>query len=119
MDAAANRAENCGARAGEDYRSRGHQDWMKHTVISASRKDGHIIHHYRATHNCPLANEIQYIAPEARVYEEDRKGVWSCFTVEDNTRGAIRATGWFIAARSADRWDAIKARKRNARVKIS
>jgi succinate dehydrogenase / fumarate reductase flavoprotein subunit len=67
MHAAANRTESRGAHAREDHPTRDDQNWMKHTLTWRHAKEGVQID-YRPVHTQTLTNEIQYIAPEARVY---------------------------------------------------
>jgi len=67
MHAAANRTESRGAHTREDHPTRDDQNWMKHTLTWRHSKEGVQIG-YRPVHTQTLTNEIQYIAPEARVY---------------------------------------------------
>ena len=68
MDSAANRQESRGAHAREDFPTRDDKEWMKHTlsfIDSASQKT---IIDYRPVHTYTMSNDIEYIAPKARVY---------------------------------------------------
>jgi succinate dehydrogenase / fumarate reductase flavoprotein subunit len=67
MHAAANRTESRGAHTREDHPTRDDQNWVKHTLTWCHSKEGVQIG-YRPVHTQTLTNEIQYIAPEARVY---------------------------------------------------
>jgi len=68
MESAENRKESRGAHAREDYQSRDDKEWMKHTLafIDDSAKTTSI--DYRPVHTYTMSNEIEYIAPKARVY---------------------------------------------------
>jgi succinate dehydrogenase / fumarate reductase flavoprotein subunit len=66
MDSAANRTESRGAHAREDYGDRDDENWMKHTLAWFDKGDVRI--EYRPVHNYTLSNDVQYIAPKARVY---------------------------------------------------
>ena len=67
IESAANRLESRGAHAREDYPVRDDEDWMKHTLAWVSGP-GEIRIDYRPVHNETLTDEVEYIAPKARVY---------------------------------------------------
>ncbi|MDQ8729616.1 succinate dehydrogenase flavoprotein subunit [Bradyrhizobium sp. LHD-71] len=67
MNSAANRTESRGAHAREDFAERDDTNWMKHT-LSWFEDTGKVTIEYRPVHSYTLTNEIQYIAPKARVY---------------------------------------------------
>jgi succinate dehydrogenase / fumarate reductase flavoprotein subunit len=67
MNSAANRTESRGAHAREDYNDRDDANWMKHT-LAWFEETGKVTIDYRPVHNYTMTNEIQYIAPKARVY---------------------------------------------------
>ena len=64
---AANRTESRGAHAREDFPARDDKDWMKHTIAWMG-EDGKPRIDYRPVHLQPLSNDVQSIAPKARVY---------------------------------------------------
>jgi succinate dehydrogenase / fumarate reductase flavoprotein subunit len=68
MDSAQNRTESRGAHAREDFSERDDKTWMKHTLawIDDTRRSVSI--DYRPVHTYTMSNEIEYIAPKARVY---------------------------------------------------
>jgi succinate dehydrogenase / fumarate reductase flavoprotein subunit len=68
MESAENRKESRGAHAREDFKDRDDKIWMKHTLafIDDAKKTTSI--DYRPVHTYTLSNEIEYIAPKARVY---------------------------------------------------
>jgi succinate dehydrogenase / fumarate reductase flavoprotein subunit len=68
MESAANRTESRGAHAREDFSERDDKQWMKHTLawIDESKHDVSI--DYRPVHTYTMSNDIEYIAPKARVY---------------------------------------------------
>ena len=67
MNSAANRTESRGAHAREDYSERDDANWMKHT-LAWFEDTGKVTLDFRPVHNYTMTNEIQYIAPKARVY---------------------------------------------------
>jgi len=67
VHSAANRQESRGAHAREDFPNRDDENWMKHTLTWLDGK-GKVKVDYRPVHTYTLSEEIQYIAPKARVY---------------------------------------------------
>jgi succinate dehydrogenase / fumarate reductase flavoprotein subunit len=68
MDSAANRTESRGAHAREDYSERDDKTWMKHTLAFADDAKREVKIEYRSVHTYTLTNDVEYIAPKARVY---------------------------------------------------
>ncbi len=68
MDSAVNRKESRGAHAREDYSERDDKEWMKHTLAFMDDKARTVSIDYRPVHTYTMSNEIEYIAPKARVY---------------------------------------------------
>ncbi|MGP9820894.1 succinate dehydrogenase flavoprotein subunit [Salinarimonas sp. NSM] len=68
MESAANRTESRGAHAREDFPDRDDKEWMKHTLAWCDEGKGQVAIDYRPVHTYTLSNEIEYIAPKARVY---------------------------------------------------
>jgi succinate dehydrogenase / fumarate reductase flavoprotein subunit len=62
------RTESRGAHAREDYPSRDDKNWMKHTLAFADSGTRTVKLAYRPVHTYTLTNDIEYIAPKARVY---------------------------------------------------
>ena len=68
MDSAQNRTESRGAHAREDYAERDDKNWMKHTLAWIDDHKRSVTIDYRPVHTYTMSNEIEYIAPKARVY---------------------------------------------------
>jgi succinate dehydrogenase / fumarate reductase flavoprotein subunit len=68
MNSAANRTESRGAHAREDYSERNDKDWMKHTLAWIDETKYQVNIDYRPVHTYTMSNEVEYIAPKARVY---------------------------------------------------
>jgi succinate dehydrogenase / fumarate reductase, flavoprotein subunit len=68
MDSAENRTESRGAHAREDTPDRDDKNWMKHTLTWIDDEKRSTSIDYRPVHTYTLSNEIEYIAPKARVY---------------------------------------------------
>jgi succinate dehydrogenase / fumarate reductase flavoprotein subunit len=61
------RKESRGAHAQEDFPNRDDQVWMKHTLAYVDEKYK-VTLDYRPVHTYTLTDEIEYVAPKARVY---------------------------------------------------
>ena len=66
IHSAANRHESRGGHAREDYTLRDDENWLKHTLTWLQRDQVTI--DYRPVHLYTLTNEVEMIAPKARVY---------------------------------------------------
>ena len=64
---AANRKESRGAHARDDHTERDDENWMKHT-LSWFSANGHVELDYRPVHLYTLTEDVDLIAPKARVY---------------------------------------------------
>jgi succinate dehydrogenase / fumarate reductase flavoprotein subunit len=67
IESAANRLESRGAHAREDYADRDDENWMKHTLTWVDGP-GEVRIDYRPVHLETLTDEVEYVAPKARVY---------------------------------------------------
>jgi succinate dehydrogenase / fumarate reductase, flavoprotein subunit len=68
MDSAVNRTESRGAHAREDFKERDDKNWMKHSLAFIDEDKKAVTIDYRPVHTYTMSNEIEYIAPKARVY---------------------------------------------------
>ena len=64
---AENRKESRGAHAREDFKDRDDKEWMKHSVIYVDPK-GKTNIVYRPVHLYTMSNDVEVVAPKARVY---------------------------------------------------
>ena len=65
--AAANRKESRGAHARDDFSERDDNNWMKHT-LSWLGDNGEVNLEYRPVHLYTLTDDVDFVAPKARVY---------------------------------------------------
>jgi succinate dehydrogenase / fumarate reductase, flavoprotein subunit len=68
MESAANRTESRGAHSREDHPDRDDKNWMKHTLAFLDDEKRTVSMDDRPVHTYTMSNEIEYIAPKARVY---------------------------------------------------
>jgi succinate dehydrogenase / fumarate reductase flavoprotein subunit len=62
------REESRGGHAREDFPNRDDAKWMKHTLSWFDSKTGKVRLDYRPVHTYTMSNDVEYIAPKARVY---------------------------------------------------
>jgi succinate dehydrogenase / fumarate reductase flavoprotein subunit len=62
------REESRGGHAREDFPNRDDATWMKHTLAWFDVKPGTVKLDYRPVHTYTMSNDVEYIAPKARVY---------------------------------------------------
>ncbi len=67
-NSAANRQESRGAHAREDFKDRDDKTWMKHTLAWYDQTTGKVKLDDRPVHTYTMTDDIDYIAPKARVY---------------------------------------------------
>jgi succinate dehydrogenase / fumarate reductase, flavoprotein subunit len=68
MESAAARTESRGAHSREDHPDRDDKNWMKHTLAFLDDEKRTVSMDDRPVHTYTMSNEIEYIAPKARVY---------------------------------------------------
>ncbi len=68
MESAAARTESRGAHSREDHPDRDDKNWMKHTLAFLDDEKRTTKLDDRPVHTYTMSNEIEYIAPKARVY---------------------------------------------------
>ncbi|MGL4975817.1 MAG: succinate dehydrogenase flavoprotein subunit [Bosea sp. (in: a-proteobacteria)] len=68
MESAANRTESRGAHSREDFPDRDDKTWMKHTLAWIDDEKRTVSIDDRPVHTYTMSNDIEYIAPKARVY---------------------------------------------------
>ena len=67
IDCAANRQESRGAHAREDFKNRDDVNWMKHSTVWVN-EEGKTTIGDRPVHLYTLSDDVQVVAPKARVY---------------------------------------------------
>ena len=68
MESALARQESRGAHSREDFKDRDDKNWMKHTLAWIDDEKRSVSLDDRPVHTYTMSNEIEYIAPKARVY---------------------------------------------------